>query len=110
MIGELALSMYNSWCGRRRPDTPFVFSFQIIYIYIDELLNVGALTKSGILLYGPPGTGKTLIARKIGQMLNTAEPEIINGPEILSKYVGQAEENLRKKFEPAEQDQVGGGY
>lgn len=50
----------------------------------------------GILLYGPPGTGKTLIARQIGKMLNAREPKIVNGPEILNKYVGESEANMRK--------------
>lgn len=36
--------------------------------------------------------GKTLMARQIGKMLNCKEPKIINGPEILNKYVGQSEE------------------
>ncbi|KAL9608443.1 MAG: hypothetical protein Q9167_006725 [Letrouitia subvulpina] len=58
----------------------------------------------GILLYGPPGTGKTLIARKIGQMLNAREPKVINGPEVLNKYVGQSEENIRKLFADAERE------
>lgn len=52
----------------------------------------------GILLYGPPGTGKTLMARQIGKMLNGKEPKIVNGPEILNKYVGQSEENIRNLF------------
>ncbi|KAF8076749.1 vesicular-fusion protein SEC18 [Lyophyllum atratum] len=56
----------------------------------------------GILLHGPPGTGKTLIARQIGKMLNAREPKIVNGPEILSKYVGASEENIRKLFGDAE--------
>lgn len=59
----------------------------------------------GILLYGPPGTGKTLIARQIGKMLNAREPKVINGPEVLNKYVGQSEENVRKMFEDAEKEQ-----
>lgn len=59
----------------------------------------------GILLYGPPGTGKTLIARQIGKMLNAREPKVINGPEVLNKYVGQSEENIRKMFEDAEKEQ-----
>ena len=63
----------------------------------------------GILLYGPPGTGKTLMARQIGQMLNTVEPKVINGPEVLSKYVGESEKNIRELFEPAEQDQEKNG-
>ena len=58
----------------------------------------------GILLYGPPGTGKTLIARKIGKMLNAREPKVINGPEVLNKYVGQSEENIRKLFADAEKE------
>ena len=55
-----------------------------------------------MLLHGPPGTGKTLIARQIGKMLNGKEPKIVNGPEVLSKYVGQAEENIRNLFGEAE--------
>lgn len=58
----------------------------------------------GILLYGPPGTGKTLIARKIGKMLNAREPKVVNGPEVLNKFVGQSEENIRKLFADAEKE------
>lgn len=58
----------------------------------------------GILLHGPPGTGKTLIARQIGKMLNAREPKVVNGPEILSKYVGASEENIRKLFADAEKE------
>jgi vesicle-fusing ATPase len=58
----------------------------------------------GILLYGPPGTGKTLIARQIGKMLNAREPKIVNGPEILNKYWGESEANMRKLFVDAEEE------
>lgn len=59
--------------------------------------------------YGPPGTGKTLIARQIGKMLNGREPKIVNGPEILNKFVGASEENIRKLFVDAEEDQKKNG-
>ncbi|OAF70988.1 Vesicular-fusion protein SEC18 [Intoshia linei] len=59
----------------------------------------------GILLHGPPGTGKTLLARQIGKMLNAKEPKIVNGPQILDKYVGASEENVRKLFADAEADE-----
>lgn len=59
----------------------------------------------GILLYGPPGTGKTMIARKIGLMLNSKEPKKVNGPEILNKYVGEGERNIRDLFADAEAEQ-----
>jgi SpoVK/Ycf46/Vps4 family AAA+-type ATPase len=42
--------------------------------------------------------GKTLIARQIGKMLNGKEPKIVNGPEVLNKYVGASEENVRNLF------------
>jgi len=58
----------------------------------------------GMLLHGPPGTGKTLIARQLAKFLKAAEPKIVNGPEILNKYVGQAEENIRNLFADAEKE------
>jgi vesicle-fusing ATPase len=64
--------------------------------------KMGMTHVKGMLLYGPPGTGKTLIARQIGKMLNAKEPKIVNGPEILSKYVGSSEENIRNLFKDAE--------
>ncbi|KAK0673498.1 putative vesicular-fusion protein SEC18 [Cercophora samala] len=66
--------------------------------------KLGIMHVKGMLLYGPPGTGKTLIARQIGKMLNAREPKIINGPEVLNKYVGQSEENIRKMFADAEKE------
>ncbi|KAG4429739.1 hypothetical protein IFR05_014773 [Cadophora sp. M221] len=66
--------------------------------------KLGIQHVKGILLFGPPGTGKTLIARQIGKMLNSREPKVINGPEVLNKYVGQSEENIRKLFADAEKE------
>merc|ERR1719410_124378 len=56
----------------------------------------------GVLLFGPPGTGKTLVARKIAQVLGCKEPKIVNGPEVESKWVGEAEKNIRELFADAE--------
>ncbi|OMJ09301.1 Vesicular-fusion protein sec18 [Smittium culicis] len=70
----------------------------------DLIDKLGIQHVKGILLFGPPGTGKTLMARQIGKMLNSVEPIVVNGPEILNKYVGQSEENIRKLFGPAEQE------
>lgn len=66
--------------------------------------KLGVKHVKGMLLYGPPGTGKTLIARKIGSMISNREPKIINGPELLNKYVGQSQDNLREIFKEAQQD------
>jgi len=66
--------------------------------------KLGIRHVKGILLFGPPGTGKTLMARQIGKMLNGKEPKVVNGPEILNKFVGQSEENIRNLFKEAEQE------
>jgi vesicle-fusing ATPase len=77
-------------------------------VYPPSLLKqMGMDHVRGLLLHGPPGCGKTLIARKIGQVLNAREPKIVNGPEILNKYVGQSEENIRELFKDAEEEQAG---
>ncbi|PWN53756.1 AAA-domain-containing protein [Violaceomyces palustris] len=66
--------------------------------------KLGIQHVKGILLFGPPGTGKTLMARQIGKMLNAREPKVVNGPEILNKFVGASEENIRKLFADAEKE------
>uniref|UniRef100_H3CKM7 Vesicle-fusing ATPase n=1 Tax=Tetraodon nigroviridis TaxID=99883 RepID=H3CKM7_TETNG len=71
----------------------------------DLVEQMGCKHVKGILLYGPPGCGKTLMARQIGNMLKAREPKIVNGPEILNKYVGESEANIRKLFEAAEDEQ-----
>ncbi|XP_066554786.1 vesicle-fusing ATPase isoform X1 [Amia ocellicauda] len=71
----------------------------------DIVEQMGCKHVKGILLYGPPGCGKTLMARQIGKMLNAREPKVVNGPEILNKYVGESEANIRKLFADAEEEQ-----
>ncbi len=58
--------------------------------------ELGMSHVKGLLLYGPPGTGKTLIARKIGSQLTKREPKVVNGPEILNKFVGESEKNIHR--------------
>lgn len=53
-------------------------------------------------MYGPPGSGKTLIARAVANETG-AFFFTINGPEIMSKMQGGAEENIRKAFAIAEE-------
>ena len=55
----------------------------------DVVEKLGIQHSKGMMLYGPPGTGKTLMARQIGKMLQGREPKVVNGPEIMSKFVGK---------------------
>lgn len=54
--------------------------------------------QAGVLLFGAPGTGKTMLVRQIA---HTWKLRIIpvKGPELLAKYIGQSEENVRKLFQ-----------
>jgi transitional endoplasmic reticulum ATPase len=59
-------------------------------------VNVGG----GLLLYGPPGTGKTMMARAIAHEID-ATIFVISPAQVLSKWVGEAEQNIRKLFDAA---------
>jgi len=54
----------------------------------------------GILLTGPPGTGKTFLAKIIAQESN-AKFFLVNGPTIISKWLGETENTLRQIFDAA---------
>ncbi|TMW55157.1 hypothetical protein Poli38472_013919 [Pythium oligandrum] len=71
----------------------------------DVIQKLGIKHVRGMLLFGPPGCGKTLIARKISQALTAKEPKIVNGPEILDKFVGESERKIRELFADARTDQ-----
>ncbi len=65
--------------------------------------RLGISPPKGVLVHGPPGTGKTLLAKAVANESN-AHFIAINGPEIMSKYVGGSEEKLRELFEEAEEN------
>lgn len=60
----------------------------------------GIRTGGGVLLYGPPGTGKTMIAKAIAHEID-ATFFVISPAQVLSKWVGEAEQNIRKLFAAA---------
>mmetsp|Transcript_35960 Transcript_35960/g.74759 ORF Transcript_35960/g.74759 Transcript_35960/m.74759 type:complete len:1023 (-) Transcript_35960:613-3681(-) len=61
----------------------------------------GVAPPSGIMLHGPPGCGKSLLATRLATLLAPSrEPHVVRGPEIMSKFWGEDEENVRELFEP----------
>lgn len=64
--------------------------------------TLGIEPPKGILMYGPPGTGKTLLARAVASEVE-ANFIVINGPEVVSKWYGESEQNLRRVFKDAEE-------
>jgi transitional endoplasmic reticulum ATPase len=65
--------------------------------------HLGVDPPKGVLLHGPPGTGKTLIAKAVANEVN-ASFHTVSGPEIMSKYKGDSEENLRRVFQRAREE------
>ncbi|XP_015790418.1 peroxisome assembly factor 2 [Tetranychus urticae] len=63
-------------------------------------LQQRGLRRCGFLLYGPPGTGKTLLAKAVASQFSYNFLSV-KGPELISAYVGQSEENIRNIFQRA---------
>lgn len=74
---------------------------QIPINYPELLSRFGIKPPKGMLMYGPPGNGKTMIARTVAYSMGSSFITI-EGPELMSKYVGVGEKRLREKFEEAE--------
>src|SRR3989338_4982265 len=62
--------------------------------------RLGIDAPKGVLLFGPPGTGKTLIAKAVAHETDASFFHV-NGPEIVHKFYGQSEAQLRAIFEEA---------
>lgn len=66
--------------------------------------SYGLRPPKGILLYGPPGSGKTLIAKAVAHSLSQGRNDTqtyflsIKGPELLNKFVGETERQIRSIF------------
>ena len=64
--------------------------------------QLGIEPPKGVLLHGPPGTGKTLMAKAVANEIDAYFTDI-SGPEIMSKYYGESEEQLRDIFDDAQE-------
>uniref|UniRef100_A0A915EDE9 Peroxisomal ATPase PEX1 n=1 Tax=Ditylenchus dipsaci TaxID=166011 RepID=A0A915EDE9_9BILA len=68
--------------------------------YAQLFANCGIAMGRGVILHGPSGCGKSMLMRALACECNF-NVITIKGPELLSKYIGQSEENVRKVFERA---------
>jgi len=87
-------------------------AIELPYLNADLFRRYGLRAPKGILLYGPPGCGKTMIAKAVaGSLARRAEESrgtqvrshflSIKGPELLNKYVGETERQIRLIFQRA---------
>jgi len=72
--------------------------------YPEEAAEFGVSVGGGLLLYGPPGTGKTMIAKAIAKEID-ATYFVVSAADLLSKWVGEAEQNIRKLFDAAKAEE-----
>jgi transitional endoplasmic reticulum ATPase len=66
----------------------------------DVMARWGARRPQGVLMYGPPGTGKTMLARALAHEIG-ARFEEIHTPDILDKWLGASERNIKRIFRDA---------
>lgn len=78
-------------------------------LYPDFFASYNITPPRGVLLCGPPGTGKTLIARALACAASKAGQKVSfymrKGADVLSKWVGEAERQLKLLFEEAQKNQ-----
>ncbi|MBF2077706.1 MAG: AAA family ATPase [Synechococcales cyanobacterium T60_A2020_003] len=77
-------------------------SVEGVLLYPELYEQTKAKAPKGILLWGPPGTGKTLLAKAVASQAR-ANFIAVNGPELLSRWVGAAEQAVRELFTKARQ-------
>lgn len=103
----------SDWIVRDKPDIGFddiagledvktEIRIKMIYPFSHPELarQYGVGLGGGLLLYGPPGTGKTMIAKAIAHEID-ATFFLVSPAQMMSKWVGEAEQNIRKLFTAA---------
>ena len=73
-------------------------------LHPERYRSLGVNHPTGVLLYGPPGCGKTLLARAVAHE-SKANFIMVKGPELMNKYVGESEREVRRLFQRARQSQ-----
>jgi len=107
----------DEWVIREKPNIRFAdiagledvkqeIHLKMIYPFRhpDLATHFGIDVGGGMLLFGPPGTGKTMIAKAVACELD-ATIFVISPAQIMSKWVGEAEQNVKRLFDAAKEEQ-----
>jgi transitional endoplasmic reticulum ATPase len=111
--GEEGETDANQWVVKDKPNLKFDdvaglqavkddIKLKLVYPFEHPELaaKFGIRSGGGVLMYGPPGTGKTMLAKATAGEID-ATFFLISPGDVLSKWVGEAEQNIKKLFEAA---------
>ena len=113
VLEEIPDVTYEDVGGLDRQIEQIVDAVELPFLHQDLFAEYDLPAPKGILLYGPPGCGKTLIAKAVANSLANKVAEVsgdaearsyflnIKGPELLNKYVGETERQIRLVFQRA---------
>ena len=113
VLVEVPTVTYNDIGGLDEQISQITDAIELPFLHRDLYEEHDLPSPKGVLLYGPPGCGKTLIAKAVANSLAAKTKEHsdhlkpksyffnIKGPELLNKYVGETERQIRLIFESA---------
>ena len=113
VLVEVPTVTYNDIGGLDEQISQITDAIELPFLHRDLYAEYDLPSPKGVLLYGPPGCGKTLIAKAVANSLAAKTKEHsdhlkpksyffnIKGPELLNKYVGETERQIRLIFESA---------
>ncbi len=113
VLEEVPDVSYEDVGGLNHQIEQIVDAVELPFLHQDLFAEYDLPAPKGILLYGPPGCGKTLIAKAVANSLAGKVSEVsgdaearsyflnIKGPELLNKYVGETERQIRLVFQRA---------
>ncbi len=115
VLEEVPDVTYEQVGGLREQIEEIRDAVELPYRHKELFAEYGLVPPKGILLYGPPGCGKTLIAKAVANSLakavaeRTGRPDArsyflnVKGPELLNKWVGETERQIRLIFQRAKE-------
>ncbi|MFM7718406.1 MAG: proteasome ATPase [Actinomycetota bacterium] len=115
VLEEIPDVSYEDIGGLERQIEAIRDAVELPFLYAELFAEHELEAPKGVLLYGPPGCGKTLIAKAVARSLadkvaeRTGRSDVhsyflnVKGPELLNKYVGETERQIRQIFQRAKE-------